>query len=92
MQPVFRAEAKQDMVAFRQCVFDALSGNFTGTQKTMNGVAIGASKAELAVLIEQVDGYVTAYKVPYSLLRQVNLPAMATARCNDDPEVGLFDF
>ena len=92
IEPVFRAEAKQEMVAFRQCVFDALSGNFTGTQKTQNGVAIGASKAELAVLIEQVGGYVTAYKVPYSLLRQTDLPALATKKCNDDPNVGLFDF
>lgn len=92
IEPVFRAEAKQEMAAFRKCVFDALSGNFTGTQKTQNGVAIGASKAELAVLIEQVEGYVTAYKVPYSLLRQTDLPALATEKCNDDPEVGLFDF
>lgn len=92
IEPVFRAEAKQEMVAFRQCVFDAFSGHFTGTQKTQSGVAIGASKAELAVLVEQAEGYVTAYQVPYSLLRQTDLPALATEKCNDDPNVGLFDF
>jgi len=90
VEPVFQAEAKQEVIPFRDCVFDALAGNFQGVHKTRNGVVIGANPSKLAVLIEQADGMVTAYKVPYSLLGYFDLPRNAARACNSDPNSGLF--
>jgi hypothetical protein len=90
IEPVFQAKAKQDVISFRNCVFDALAGNFQGVNKTANGVVIGADPSTVGVLIEQEGGNVTAYKVPYSLLRSFDLPRDAAQACNDDPDAGLF--
>ena len=91
-EPVFRAEAKHDVLEFRECVFDALSGVFTFINKTSNGVAMAQSPENVVFLIEQSDGFVTAWEVPFALLRDFDMPELAAEKCNDDPDVGVFDF
>ena len=90
--PVFRAEAKNDVLDFRECVFDALSGVFTFINKTSNGVVMAESPNNVVFLIEQSDGFVTAWEVPFALVRDFDMPELAAEKCNDDPDVGLFDF
>ena len=89
---VFRAEAKHSVLEFRECVFDALSGVFTFINKTSNGVAMAQSPENVVFLIEQSGGFVTAWEVPFALLRDFDMPELAAEKCNDDPDVGLFDF
>jgi len=88
---VFRAPAKQEVIRFRDCVFDALAGTFTQTHKTANGVVIGADKNTIAVLVEQDGSYVSVFKVPYSLTRNFDLPEIAARECNEDADAGVFD-
>ena len=89
--PIYQAEAKHDPIKFRDCVFDALVGVFPGVvNKTQNGVVIGGDRNAVSVLIEQREGLVTAYKVPYSLIQQKHLPKDATQACNENPDAGLF--
>ena len=91
-EPVFRAEAKHGVLEFRECVFDALSGVFTFIHKTSNGVTMAQSPENVVFLIEQSGGFVTAWEVPFALLRDFDMPELAAEKCNDDPDVGLFDF
>ena len=90
--PVFRAEAKNDVMDFRECVFDALSGVFTFINKTSNGVVMAESPNTVVFLIEQSDGFVTAWEVPFALVRDFDMPELAAESAMMTPDVGLFDF
>lgn len=88
--PAFRAEAKQDVIEFRDCVFDALVSTFNFINKTSNGVVQTDNFNNIVYLIEQSGGFVTAWESPFWLGGDV--PELAAEKCNDDPDVGLFDF
>ena len=81
--PAYRAEAKQDVVTFRQCLFNLLTGRHAKIRQTESGVISAESRDGLGFIIEQVDGYVTVYKGQRGMTGY--LPEWAAKRCNDAP-------
>ena len=83
VEPKYRAKANYDVVTFRQCVFDQLTGRQSEIRQTEIGVVSAESRNELAFIIEQADGYVTVYKGLFSTAGY--LPEWATKKCNNAP-------
>ena len=82
-EPKYRAKANSDVVTFRECVFDHLTGRQSEIRQTEIGVVSAESRNELAFIIEQADGYVTVYKGLFSTAGY--LPEWATKKCNNAP-------
>ena len=83
VEPKYRAKANYDVVTFRECVFDHLTGRQSEIRKTEIGVVSAESRNELAFIIEQEDGYVSVYKGQFSMAGY--LPEWATEKCNNGP-------